>query len=222
MFVLQVAVDGLRAADNLHAIVVCGVVFGEHASVGVRVVATDDDYGLDAEFADDFEAAFKLAFLLELGASRADEVEAARVAVFVDEFVGQFDILVVHETAGAHEEAVELVLLVLFLEFVVEAADHVVSAGSLAAREDDTDVHRSVSLLLFRGHELHEGHAVGVGEELLDVFLVAHALGGVTFFDAHIATEACGQFGLIGSTCNLQCAFFHKADKMKKGYLIVT
>ena len=45
--VLEVAVDGLRAADNLNAALFLQVVLSEYASVGVRVVATDDDYGLD-------------------------------------------------------------------------------------------------------------------------------------------------------------------------------
>ena len=54
--VLEVAVDGLGAADNLDACADAVVVFGQHCGVGVGVVAADDDEGGDAEFLEDFEA----------------------------------------------------------------------------------------------------------------------------------------------------------------------
>ena len=203
LLVFQVAVNGFGAADDLHAIVVSGIVFSQHTSVGVGVVTTDDDDGFDAEFTNDFETAFKLVFFFEFGTSGADEVKTAGVAIFVNQFVGEFNVLVVHQTAGAHQESVEFVSGVLFFEFIVETTDHVVSAGGLTSGENDTDVHRSIFFLFVGGDKIHERHAVGVGEEFFDFFLVTHALGGSTFFDAHIATQTCGKFGLISSTGNL-------------------
>ena len=48
VLVLQVAVDGLGAADHLHAGVVGGKVLGQHSRVGVGIVAADDHDGVDA------------------------------------------------------------------------------------------------------------------------------------------------------------------------------
>lgn len=53
LVVLQVAVNGFRATDDLNAIVLGSIVFSQNASVGVGVVATDDYDSLDAEFTND-------------------------------------------------------------------------------------------------------------------------------------------------------------------------
>ena len=63
----------------------------------------------------------------------------------------------INETAGAHEEAVELRSGVLLLETVIETANHVVTAGSLTAGEDDADVDGSIFLLFVGGFEADEG-----------------------------------------------------------------
>jgi hypothetical protein len=59
------------------------------------------------------------------------------------------------------------------------------------------------------GLELYDRHTVGVGEQLLDVFLVAYTLGGLTLLNFHCTLESLGQLGLIGGSCHLQSTFFH-------------
>ena len=203
LFVLQVAVDGLGAADDLYAVLLGGIIFGQDAGIRVGVVAADDNDGLDAQFADDLQTGLELILLLQLRTAGTDHVETARVAIFVDDFGCQLYVLVVYQTAGAHEEAVELVLGALLLEFVEEAADNIVAAGSLTAGEDDADVHRLVSTLLVRRNELHEGHTIGIGEESLYFFLIAYALRGSTFFNTYVAAQAQRKFGLVSGACNL-------------------
>ena len=215
LVVLEVTVDRLGATDHLHAGVLGGEVFGEHASVGVRVVTTDDHNGVDAEFADDFETLFELCLFFELRTTRTDHVETTGVAVFVDEGVGHFKILVINKTAGTHEEAVELRSGVLLFETVIETANHVVTAGSLTAGEDDADVDGSIFLLFVGGFEADEGHAVGVGEECFDFFLIVNTLRGVSLYNFHVAAQTGGEFGAISRTSDLQCAFFHNEFKWK-------
>ena len=64
------------------------IVFGQHAGVGVRVVAADNHHCLDVELADDLQSFFKLLFLFQLGSARPNHVEAACVAILVNEFGG--------------------------------------------------------------------------------------------------------------------------------------
>ena len=49
LLVLQVAVDGLGATDDLHAILLGCIVLCQHAGVGVAVVTADNHESLDAE-----------------------------------------------------------------------------------------------------------------------------------------------------------------------------
>ena len=67
--VLEVAVDGLRAADHLHSGADALVVLGEHGCVGIGVVAADDHESLDAELLEDLKTLVELLFLLKFGAA---------------------------------------------------------------------------------------------------------------------------------------------------------
>ena len=46
--VFEVTVDSLRATDDLDTAVLLDVILSEYASVGVTIVATDDDDSFDA------------------------------------------------------------------------------------------------------------------------------------------------------------------------------
>ena len=81
LVVFEVAVDGLRAADYLYAVLLGCVVLSEYTSICVRVVATDDNESLDAEFAENLNTLLELLFLLELSTSRADDVETTGIAI---------------------------------------------------------------------------------------------------------------------------------------------
>ena len=193
--VLQVAVDGLRAADDLDRDVFRLVVLGEQAGVRVRVVAADDHEGGDAERLAVHRALVELFDLFELGAAGADHVESAGVAVGVHELVGDLDVVVVHEAARAALEAEHAGRLVQRLDAVVDARDHVVAAGGLAAGEDDRHVHGLAFARAARA-ELQVGHVAGGREEGGDLFGVGERGERGAFFDLHgrAVTKRGGQF----------------------------
>ena len=114
----------------------------------------------------------------------------------------------VYQTARAEDETVEAVLGVQLLNLVEQTGDDVVTARSLTTAEDDTHVHL-LRVGLGSGDELNEGHTVGVGEQLLDLFLVGYTLGGSTLLHFDSTLQSLRQLGLIGGSCNLQCTFFH-------------
>ena len=207
--VLEVAVDSLGAAQNLNAGADAFVVFGENSGIGVGVVTADDYESGDAELLEDFKAFVELLFLFELGTARTDNVETACVAIFVDDIGSEFDVFVVNETAGAHEETVEAAVAVDFLDAVEETADHIVSAGSLSAGEDNAyiDGLAGNGVGIFLESEL--GKTVGVGEKFADFLLVGNGMGGFAFNSLDGAGESHGQFGLVGGAGYLQCAFLH-------------
>ena len=199
------------AADDLHAIVLGSIVLGQDAGVGVGVVAADDDDSLDVELADDLQALLKLLDFLQLGAARANHVEAAGIAVFIDDLLRQLHVVVIHQTARAEDEAIETVLGVQLLHGVEQTGDDIVATRSLTAAEDDSHVHLLVGNSL-AGNELHERHAVGIREELLDFFLVVNTLSGLAFNGLHGTLQSQRKLGLIGGASNLQCTFFHLDD----------
>ena len=67
LLVLQVTVDGLRTTDYLNTIVLSSIVLGQYASVGVRVVTTNNYDSLDVKLADNLETFLELINLLKLG-----------------------------------------------------------------------------------------------------------------------------------------------------------
>ena len=205
-FVLQVAVDGLRAADDLDAGLLVEHVLRQNAGVRVGIVAADDNDSVDVQgFAvdDDFVELFGLFKFCTAG---ADHVKTARVAVCIDNVVGQKHVFVVDEAGGAAEEAVQLGLRVQRLQTVVKTCDDVMSARSLAAGQNNGDVQR-LHLALRAFLELDGRQAVGVRKQLLDGRLVGDGFRG---FAENGFRERAGfiqngrKFGLIGGTCRLQ------------------
>ena len=213
LLVLQVAVDGLGATDNLYAILLGSIVLGQNTSVGVRVVATDDNQCLDAELLEDLITCLELALLLQLGTARTDDVETTGVAVLVDELVGELNILVVNQTTRTHQEAIELAVLVERLDTVIKTADNIVTTRSLTARENDTYVDSGIVLALGR-NKLYYGHTIGIGEEGLDFLLVANTLSSGTFLSLYSTLKGLGQLRLVSCSCNLQCTFFHLSKNL--------
>ena len=118
LVVLQVAIDSLRTADNLYAVVLGSIVLSQNASVGVRVVTTDDYESLDIKLTQNLDALLKLVFLLKLCTARTDKIETAGVAIISDKLVCNLDVFVVNETARPHKEAIETVLWVQLLNLV--------------------------------------------------------------------------------------------------------
>ena len=211
LLVLQVAVDGLRAADHLHAILLGCIVLGKNAGVGVGVIATDDHESLDIQLAQDLDAFLKLLHLLQLRTAGTDDVETAGVTVFINDVGCQLHIVVVNETAGAEDEAVELGIGVDALDAVEETADDVVSARSLTAAENYAYVDGGLSLGLSLC-ELNYRQAVGVGEQFLDFSLITYTLCGLAFYSLHGSFQGLRQLGLVSSPCNLQSTFLHNQN----------
>ena len=179
--VLEVAVYGLRAAYYLYAVVLCGIVFGQYAGVGVRVVAADDDKRLDIKLAHNLKTLLKLLHLFQLGASRAYHVEAAGVTVVVDEVFGYLDVFMVNQSARAEDKAVQLVLRVHLLYGVKQSCYDVVAAGGLSAAKYHADV-GNLAVFRFARFKLYHRHPVSVREQLLDFLLIVYALSRSTLF----------------------------------------
>ena len=212
VLVLQVAVDGLGAADHLNAAVVGGKILGQDCGIGVGVVAADDDDGGDTVLLADAFGNGELLLSLQLGSAGADDVKSAGVAVLVDVFVVEDNIVILQQTAGAALEAVEDVFLVAGLQRVVQAADDVVAAGCLTAGKD----HAHDLLLGLRGVlTLLEGDlilAVGIGEQRLDLFLIRDALSGAAAAHTNIrnpVSEHTRKLGTVLVSCNLERGQFH-------------
>lgn len=148
----------------MYASVLCQIILGQNAGVGVGVVATDDDDGFEVELFADFEAFVELLCFFEFGATRADDVEATCVAIFVDDVGGEFDVFVVYEARGTAEEAVEFALCVQCLDAIKDARDDVVSTRSLTTREDNANVKGLALDCALTFLEGHDRHSVGVGE----------------------------------------------------------
>ena len=98
--VLQVAVDGLGAADDLNAGVVGGAVLSQNGGVGVGVVTADDDQRVDAVLFAVFGDNGELLLRLQLGAAGTDDVKTAGGAILIDIFVIEDDEIVVQQTTG--------------------------------------------------------------------------------------------------------------------------
>ena len=208
LVVLQVAVDGLRTTDDLHAILLGSIVLSQHAGIGVGVVATDDDECLDVEFAKNFYTLLKLLYLFKLRAAGTNHVKTAGVAIVFQKVFRDFNILVVYETARTHKETIKMVLGVQLLDTIEKTTDHIVSTRSLTTAEDNSHIHLC-GIHHFSWFKLYERHSVGVGEEGFDFFLIVNALCRSTFLDFHCALKCLRQLRLIGCSCNLQCTFFH-------------
>ena len=209
LLVLQVAVDGLGATDDLDRRTDALIVFGQDCSVGVGVVTTDDDERTDIELLEDFEALVELLLLLELGTTRADDVEATRVAILVDDVGRQLDIVVLDETIRTHKEAIEATISVDLLHAVEDTCDDVVPARSLTTREDDTDVDGLASYCFAGCFEGQLRQTVGIGEEGGDSFLVANALSSLAKDSLDIPLESLGELRSVLATRLLECTFIH-------------
>ncbi len=133
ILVLQVTVDGLRAADNLDAGIVCSHVLSKNCCVGIGIVAADDDDRSDAMLLADLSRNRELLLGLQLGSAGTDDVKAAGVPELVDVLVIHDDVIILKKTARAALEAVQNIVLVSCLQRVIQTADYIVSAGCLSA-----------------------------------------------------------------------------------------
>ena len=114
----------------------------------------------------------------------------------------------VYQTARAENETIEAVFGIQTLNGIKQTGNHVVTTRSLTTRKDDTNVHL-LGVGLGSGLKLYDRHTVGVGEQLLDFFLVTYTLCSVTFLYFYCTLKSLRQLRLVSGTSNLQCTFFH-------------
>ncbi len=184
--ILQIAVDRLRAADDLHAGVVRCEILRQHRRVRVGIVAADNYHSGQAVLLRRSCRRFELFFCLDLRSAGADDVKAAGITVRVNELVRKFHIVVIHKTARAALEAEKNIVLVCRLQRVIQAADDIVAAGRLPAGENNAD-----NLSLRRGSVLPLLEddfplAVSIREQFSDLVLIRYAGGLFAFLYADI------------------------------------
>ena len=100
-FVLQVSIDSFRATDYLNSGSNLFIIFGEYASVGIGIVATDNNDSFDSQLFNNFETTVELILRFQFGTSRTDNVESARIAVVIDNIGRKFHIFMFDQSAGA-------------------------------------------------------------------------------------------------------------------------
>ncbi len=157
---LQITVDGLGHADDLHAAAIRvdarEELLGQESGVRVGVVAADDDDGIDRLFLADLLDQLELLVRFDLGAIAAQEIKAAQVQNGLGAFLGDLEGLALQQTAGARLHAKQLVR---GAKRLVEAHQHVVAAGRGAAGKEHQHL-----LAADGGHAALDGfqHLVGV------------------------------------------------------------
>ena len=208
LVVLQVAVDCLRASDNLHAIVLGCIVFSKHAGIGIGVVTTNDYNSLDVKLTDNFKTLLKLVNLLKLGTSGTNHVETARVAILVDYICCKFHVVMVYKTTRPKDKAIQLICRINLLYCIKDTTDDIVTTRCLTTRKDNADIHLSVNISLSR-NKLYERHSIGVREHFLDFFLIANTLCWFAFLNLYGSLKALWQLWLVSSPFSLQKTLFH-------------
>ncbi len=139
VIVLQVAVDGLRAADDLYADMIRRKILGQDSRIRVGIVAADDDNRCKAMLLSRLGRRLELLRSLNLCSARTDDIKPACVAVCIDEGVIKFNAVVVNQSARAALEAEQDILPVRRLQRVIQTGDDIMSARCLAAGENDTN-----------------------------------------------------------------------------------
>ena len=87
-----------------------------------------------------------------------------------------------------------------------------ISARKPATRQDDTYIERFLNAGgILIALELHYGHAVGVGKQLLDFCLIGYGFRRLADAELYGALQRLGQLGLILSSHFLKCTLFHES-----------
>ena len=132
--VLEVTVDSLGATDYLDTAVLLDIVLSKYASVGVRVVTTNDHNSLDTKLLAYLDTIVKLLGFLKFCTTRTDDVKTTGVAIFVDYISCQLSILTIYQTARTTQETIKFVLWVDTLECVEKTTNHIVTSRGLTTR----------------------------------------------------------------------------------------
>ena len=137
IFILQIAVDGLRASDDLNACIMCSHVLSKNRCIGIGVVAADDNDSSDAMLLADLSRNCELLLGLQFGSAGADDIKTAGVPELINVLIFHDDVVVLKESARAALESIQYIVLVGCLQRIIQTADNIVSAGSLSAGQDN-------------------------------------------------------------------------------------
>ena len=207
IFVLEVTVDGLRAADYLNACVLSSHVLSECSGVCVGVVTTDDNDSGKTVLLSILSNDVELFLSLEFCSAGADDVETTCVSIRIDELVIELNIVVLKKSVRTALESKKNILLVCCFKSIIKTGNNVVSARSLSTGEDNTyDLLFSSGCIcaLFKS-DLRL--TICVREESLDLVLICYALCSSTFFNADISntvSEHARKLRLILVSCFLK------------------
>ena len=112
IFVLQVAVDRLRAADNLNTGVMRRKVFSQNRRIGIGIVAADDDDRRNSMLLADIRNDRELFVRFQLRSAGTDDIESACVAVLVDVGIIKNQIIIFNQTDRTVFKAIENVFFI--------------------------------------------------------------------------------------------------------------
>ena len=119
----------------------------------------------------------------------------------------------VYKTTRTEDKAIETVGWIELLQGVEQSGDDIMSTWSLTTTKDNAYIHLLRVGTITR-NKLYERHAVGVREELLDLFLIVNTLSWFTLLHRNCALQGFWQFGLIRGSRNLQSTFFHNLNRI--------
>ena len=207
ILVLEVTVDGLRAADDLDSCVLSSHILSKSSSVCVGVVATDDNDSGKTVLLSVLGNDVELLFSFELCSAGTDYIETTCISVRIDELVVELYIVILKKSVRTALEAEKNVLAVCSLKSVIKTGNNIVSARSLSAGKDYANDlllgSRCICTLFKSDFRL----TICVREESLDLVLICYALSSSTFFNADISntvSEHARKLRLILVSCFLK------------------
>mmetsp|Transcript_20396 Transcript_20396/g.44451 ORF Transcript_20396/g.44451 Transcript_20396/m.44451 type:complete len:260 (-) Transcript_20396:29-808(-) len=165
---LEIAVDGLRAADDLRSAAYFLELLGKESAVGVGVVPTDDHQAIQLELFTDFPGGYELLRRLDLVPSAANHVEAARVAVAIHHDVVDLRHVAGEESMRAIAEAVRDRTWPGALHSIVDSRHDVVTSWCLSSAENNADLEALGWINGSSTPQTDGRHAISGGKEALD------------------------------------------------------
>lgn len=133
MLVFKITINSLWGSNNSAFGVVLCEVFSKKASVGVGVVATNDNDTIQVKGFAVLEGVFKLLRRLNLVSSRANHVEASHVSVKLHVVGLDLHVVVAEDAVRSVEESKQLRVRVDLLSHIKETHDHIVSSCGLSS-----------------------------------------------------------------------------------------
>ena len=187
IFILQIAVDRLRASDDLYACLMRCHVLGKNSCICVGIVTADDNDCCDTVLFADLCGNSELFLCLKFGPSGTDDIKTACISVLINIGIVKNDVIIIQKSARTALEAIKDVLLIRCFQSVIQTAYDVMSAGSLSAGKNNTNdlfLRCGCILSLLKRDLLF---SVCVREKGFDLFLISNALCRLAFLYADIS-----------------------------------